>query len=91
MTLWSVLLATIAAVGFALLLAAVFALRAAQRRLMARDERLRRGAPTCARCGYDLSRTPHLRCPECGALRGFRRSANELGIEAGEATFDRES
>ena len=35
---------------------------------------------TCSRCGYDLSRIRVPRCPECGALAGFGRSAEELNI-----------
>ena len=35
----------------------------------------------CSYCGYDLSGTRVPRCPECGRVPGFRRTARELGIE----------
>jgi len=38
----------------------------------------------CLRCGYDLTRINLPRCPECGALVGFKRSAEELGLDEGE-------
>jgi hypothetical protein len=34
----------------------------------------------CQRCGYDLQQSPLPRCPECGALIGFKKSAEELGV-----------
>lgn len=43
----------------------------------------------CLRCGYDLTNLCLPRCPECGALTGFRRSASELGIGDNELTFDK--
>lgn len=36
---------------------------------------------SCSRCGYDLSHSALPRCPECGALAGFGKSAQELNIE----------
>jgi len=51
-----------------------------------RNERLRRKRTTaeamlaadlddkCARCGYDLTGTASVKCPECGAWHGRRRS-----------------
>ncbi len=36
---------------------------------------------TCQRCGYDLRGLEVPRCPECGALRGFTKTAAEMGIE----------
>jgi hypothetical protein len=34
----------------------------------------------CHRCGYELTQLRVPRCPECGALLGFKKSAEELGI-----------
>jgi len=38
----------------------------------------------CQRCGYDMTALPKKRCPECGALTGFTKSAEELGIAEDE-------
>jgi len=38
----------------------------------------------CQRCGYDMTALPEKRCPECGALTGFTKSAEELGIAEDE-------
>lgn len=38
----------------------------------------------CRRCGYEMIGLPQKRCPECGALTGFTRSAEELGIDEHE-------
>jgi ribosomal protein L37E len=35
----------------------------------------------CRRCGYDLTASRLPRCPECGTLLGFKRTAKELGID----------
>ncbi len=32
----------------------------------------------CARCGYDLTGTTRLKCPECGAWHGRRRTPHRL-------------
>jgi len=47
-----------------------------------RKKRRERAAPRirCDNCGYDLSGQELPRCPECGALRGFRVPLNELGL-----------
>jgi len=74
---------TMAAVGLLGLVivvsALVFALRAARRRSLRR----KRASPqrVCDRCGYDLSQNTIPRCPECGAMAGFQKSAEELGID----------
>ncbi len=36
---------------------------------------------SCLNCGYDLRETPVPRCPECGYLKGFNKTAEELGID----------
>jgi hypothetical protein len=43
-----------------------------------------RHIPRCLRCGYDLRGLGLPRCPECGALRGFRQSMEELGLTPAE-------
>jgi hypothetical protein len=47
-----------------------------------RKKRREREAPRvrCDNCGYDLSGQDLPRCPECGALRGFRVPLSELGL-----------
>ncbi len=47
---------------------------------MARAEAGPEDVPRCARCGYDLSRLEYPRCPECGALRGFKVPLEQLGL-----------
>lgn len=37
-------------------------------------------AARCAGCGYELAHLEIPRCPECGALRGFKRPLDELGL-----------
>ncbi len=34
----------------------------------------------CAACGYNMEGQPIPRCPECGALRGFTASVDQLGL-----------
>ena len=34
----------------------------------------------CANCGYPLKGLDIPRCPECGALRGFKKPLTELGL-----------
>ena len=36
--------------------------------------------PRCANCGYPMKGLEIPRCPECGALRGFKRPLHELGL-----------
>ncbi len=38
----------------------------------------------CLRCGYRLQGLTVPRCPECGTLRGFKQSFEELGIRKEE-------
>lgn len=42
------------------------------------------GEPRCQHCGYDLSQLELPRCPECGALRGFRVPLTKLGLTEGD-------
>lgn len=44
----------------------------------------------CSKCGYDLRGAPVPRCPECGCLRGFDKTAEELGIELPARSTDAE-
>lgn len=55
------------------------AMRSYRNRVRRRWQDLNRAR--CLRCGYDLTSLNVPRCPECGALRGFTRSAAELGID----------
>ena len=38
----------------------------------------------CLKCGYDLAGLPLPRCPECGAMRGFKKGMNALGFNEDE-------
>lgn len=38
------------------------------------------GVTRCAKCGYPLEGLEFPRCPECGALRGFKKPLNKLGL-----------
>jgi hypothetical protein len=60
------------------------------RKRLHRWHRLRRarqtdkGVGTCANCGYSLTGLDIPRCPECGALRGFKKPLTELGLTEDE-------
>jgi uncharacterized paraquat-inducible protein A len=54
-----------------------------QRQLTERDASLR-----CRRCGYTLEHLYVPRCPECGALKGFDRSSEEMGIDPSELRLE---
>ncbi len=56
-------------------LSAISAYRMA-RRTSIRDASL----PKCLKCGYDMRALPFPRCPECGCLLGFRKTAEELTL-----------
>lgn len=43
----------------------------------------------CRKCGYDLRGLTLPRCPECGSLWGFKKTAEELGIRESEMRGDR--
>ncbi len=45
----------------------------------------------CANCGYNMEGQALPRCPECGALRGFTASVEQLGLTEQEIRkgFDR--
>jgi len=45
-----------------------------------RARRAEKGVGTCANCGYPLKGLDIPRCPECGALRGFKKPLTELGL-----------
>jgi|GEM_PF-4482547 len=64
------------------LLAIVAALRS--HRLSSLNEAKLSLTGLCEHCGYDLRGTRIPRCPECGCLRGFDTSANELGVTEDE-------
>lgn len=38
----------------------------------------------CLKCGFDLRGAPIPRCPECGCLYGFTKTAQELGLSPEE-------
>ncbi|MCA9244592.1 MAG: hypothetical protein KDA32_11585 [Phycisphaerales bacterium] len=69
--------------GIFLSLIVTTAVRAIVRRV-AGTRKPRRDPTACAACGYPLAGLPTPRCPECGALRGFRVSVEKLGISEEE-------
>lgn len=58
----------------------------AWRRCAARREHEEQAAPAvrCDACGYVISGLELPRCPECGALRGFKVPLDQLGISEEE-------
>ncbi len=48
----------------------------------ARDDirRAKDSGALCAGCGYNMEGQTIPRCPECGALRGFTTSVDQLGL-----------
>ncbi|MBN1514635.1 MAG: hypothetical protein JXB13_21650 [Phycisphaerae bacterium] len=74
--------------GVALLPIGVLSIRAAV--LLLRPDRPATSAKRseegarCLRCGYSLQGLTVPRCPECGTLRGFKQSFEELGIRKEE-------
>ena len=50
------------------------------------DSKLKKGAVTvkCANCGYVMEGLSMPRCPECGALRGFKVPLDKLGLSEDE-------
>ncbi len=68
-------------IALAVVAAAVHLLRRYRRsRRKASDARSKADEPKCASCGYPLKGLEIPRCPECGALRGFKRPLHELGL-----------
>ena len=47
-----------------------------------RDEirKAKESGELCSGCGYNMAGQEIPRCPECGALRGFTTSVDELGL-----------
>lgn len=56
----------------------------AARRESVREKLAPKDAMLCLKCGYDLRGAPVPRCPECGCLYGFTKTAEELGLDEGE-------
>ena len=42
--------------------------------------RAKENGALCAGCGYNMEGQAIPRCPECGALRGFTTSVDQLGL-----------
>ncbi len=42
--------------------------------------RAKESGALCAGCGYNMEGQAIPRCPECGALRGFTTSVDQLGL-----------
>jgi len=51
-----------------------------------RDEirKAKESGELCSGCGYNMAGQEIPRCPECGALRGFTTSVDELGLTEDE-------
>jgi len=68
-------------VALAVAVTAVRLLRGYRRsRRKALNARAKADESNCANCGYPLKGLEIPRCPECGALRGFKRPLHELGL-----------
>lgn len=72
--------------GFPIL---VIAVRMIWDRIFARQAKICERTKLCMKCGYDLRGTDIPRCPECGCLRGFDKTPEELGIEKRELWWER--
>lgn len=68
-------------VGFFVLVALLMFIRRATRIffMLKRKKETIPGRSTCV-CGYDLSRLDRARCPECGRVRHFDATPEELGL-----------
>jgi hypothetical protein len=67
--------------GLAAILAAVHLLRRYRRsRRRASEGGTEVDEPRCANCGYPMKGLEIPRCPECGALQGFKKPLDELGL-----------
>lgn len=75
------MLAVILLVGFFLLVVMTAVVRRVARLFFADRSAgaASRVNPTCI-CGYDLSRLDRARCPECGRVRFFDATPEELGL-----------
>lgn len=69
--------------GAAVVIITLSRLFAARRRRRAHREQISAGR-RCLRCGYSMENLGVPRCPECGALYGFRQTMSELGVTEGE-------
>ncbi|MCO6439447.1 MAG: hypothetical protein J5J06_20350 [Phycisphaerae bacterium] len=61
----------------------------AARREWARSREKPDDSMRCLKCGYDLRGAPVPRCPECGCLYGFTKTAEELGLSPEELKANR--
>jgi hypothetical protein len=65
--------------GFVVLIGVIVTRRVIRHRRLAKPVDPEANVERC-RCGYPMDQLDLLRCPECGRVRGFDATAEELGL-----------
>lgn len=77
---WTWIVPTIAVVAGATALVLALSRKLGHRLPWRHGSRVDMSETICVNCGYPLKGLDIPRCPECGALRGFTKPLDELGL-----------